>query len=79
MLVESDFQREYGLNLTRTLARMTWRRFSTLLRGLGPNSACATRAQIRAYKNKGTSAGDGVETITDPAVAHTTFLNLFGP
>jgi hypothetical protein len=75
MLVESDFQREYGLNLTRTLARMTWRRFSTLLRGLGPNSACATRAQVRAYKRKDP---DNVETITDPDVAHKTFLNLFG-
>jgi len=37
-LVEADFQREYGLDLSRALWSMTWRRFSTLLAGLSPEA-----------------------------------------
>lgn len=43
--IEADFQRDYGLDLPRELPRMSWRRFKTLLAGLGPDSAAA-RAQL---------------------------------
>jgi len=29
---------------------MSWRRFATLLRGLGPQSAAASRATVRRYR-----------------------------
>lgn len=40
---------------------MSWRRFSTLLRGLGPNSAAASRATVRRLK---LDRKDEVHTVT---------------
>jgi len=37
-LIEADFQREYGINLDKELDTLSWRRFLTLLAGLGMNS-----------------------------------------
>lgn len=37
--MESDFLREYGLDLSVELETMSWRRFLALLRGLSPNAA----------------------------------------
>jgi hypothetical protein len=37
-LIEADFQREYGINLVEELNVLSWRRFLTLLSGLGMNS-----------------------------------------
>lgn len=39
--IESDFQRDYGIDLTEALPRMSWRRFQTLLNGLSPYGAFA--------------------------------------
>lgn len=47
--MEADFQREYGLNLTMELGRLSWRRFVVLVRGLGPNSATAMKLMARRY------------------------------
>ena len=42
--VEADFTRDYGIDLTERLDRMSWRRFSALLRNLSPWGAVAARA-----------------------------------
>lgn len=44
-LVEADFQREYGIDIGGAICAMSWRRFSVLLRGLGPNSSFVAQAQ----------------------------------
>lgn len=38
-LIEADFQREYAMDLSVHLDRTSWRRFSSLLSGLSPQSA----------------------------------------
>ena len=78
MLVESDFQREYGLDLVVEVAGMTWRRFSVLLRGLGPASACNTRASQRKYARSSDNPAD-VPAIEDPETARQAFSALFPP
>ena len=41
--------REYGIDLVADLPRLTLRRFMVLVRGLGPNSAVATRQAARHH------------------------------
>ncbi len=41
--VEADFARDYGIDLTEQMDRMSWRRFSALLRNLSPQGAVAAR------------------------------------
>jgi hypothetical protein len=53
---------------------MTWRRFSALLRGLGPKSATVTRAVYRRA-----SELKGETTISDSATAERTFNAMFQP
>ena len=48
--MEADFQREYALDLTVELGRLSWRRFIMLVRGLGPNSATAHKLTARRYR-----------------------------
>lgn len=58
---------------------MSWRRFSTLLRGLGPQSASASRAYLRKYNRDGGQApAPEVAPITDKAEAAAAFKSLFG-
>jgi hypothetical protein len=47
--IEADFIREYGIDLMESLPGMSWRRFSILLKGLGPNS---TFVLVNASKDK---------------------------
>lgn len=54
---------------------MTWRRFSTLLRGLSPQSASASRAQVRRATER---SGEKVVEITDRKRAQSAFVSLFG-
>lgn len=37
-MIEADFQREYNIDLSESLSRISWRRFTTLLQGLSRNS-----------------------------------------
>ena len=37
-MIEADFQREYNIDLSESLSRISWRRFATLLQGLSRNS-----------------------------------------
>jgi len=38
-VIEADFQREYNIDLMRSIDKgMTWRRFTVLLSNLGPQS-----------------------------------------
>lgn len=37
-LIEADFQREYGIDLSESLSRISWRRFTILLQGLSRES-----------------------------------------
>lgn len=55
---------------------MSWRRFSSLLRGLGPNSACIARATYRKYND----ISDQRVTVVDGGPEQTTavFKALFG-
>lgn len=41
--MEADFARDYGIDLTERLEKMSWRRFSVLLRNLSPYGAVAAR------------------------------------
>lgn len=56
---------------------MSWRRFVVLLRGLGPNSACATRAQIKRMEERGRK--DVVTIDGGPEATVAAFTSLFGP
>lgn len=58
---------------------MTWRRFSTLLRGLGPNSASAARAYDRKHAADGavTAGNADVPAIATPEQATSAFVSLF--
>lgn len=57
---------------------MSWRRFVVLLRGLGPNSACATRAQVKRLQEAAGSRRKVVEV--GPGEATVSALrSLFGP
>jgi hypothetical protein len=69
------------MNLVQTIHQMTWRRFSTLLRGLGPNSAAASRAYVRKYGKGGASASpvDSTPAISDPVEAEARFQSMFAP
>jgi len=55
---------------------LSWRRFGALLRGLGPNSACVTRAAARKYGE----VSDQRVTVVDggPEAATAVFRALFG-
>jgi len=55
---------------------MTWRRFTTLLRGLSPDSACVTRAQYRRMDEQRRAN----EVVVDGGPEQTTqvFKALFG-
>lgn len=44
--VEADFQRDYGIDLTRQLDSMSWRRFKVLVSNLNPYGAVASRVQM---------------------------------
>ena len=37
-MVEADFQREYGIDLSKEIDNMSWRRFVVLLQNLSTNS-----------------------------------------
>lgn len=73
--MEADFQREYGINLVTGIRGMTWRRFSTLLRGLGPESAVVSRA---VYRRAAERSGERVVNVrSEDADRH--FNSLFKP
>lgn len=76
MLVESDFQREYRIDLVNDIGRLSWRRFTALLRGLGPNSASAYRVQERRLAER---TGKPVRVVDGgPDQATAVFSALFG-
>lgn len=55
---------------------MSWRRFTVLLRGLGPHSACATRVQIRRLEEQ---QGKRVVVVDGgPEQTTSVFTALFG-
>ncbi|MCE5200847.1 bacteriophage Gp15 family protein [bacterium] len=55
--MESDFQREYGIDLETSLRSLTWRRFLVLMGGLSSNSRLV---MAMAHESK---------TVTDPKAA----------
>ncbi|CAN5751042.1 hypothetical protein BH23CHL7_BH23CHL7_17350 [soil metagenome] len=76
MLVEADFMRDYRVDLAVDLARMSWRRFLVLLRGLSPNSATVTAHAQRSYIGK---KREPVLEINDRAAAQAWFEATFKP
>jgi hypothetical protein len=52
---------------------MSWRRFATLLRGLGPLSGVVQRTHLRALRKR-----DEPREISDPAEINAAFQTLFG-
>jgi hypothetical protein len=73
--VESDFLREYNLDLSEALPRMSWRRFLVLLRGLSPQSATVAASSSRAQFGK----GGKVNEVTSTKAAQQVFDALFRP
>jgi hypothetical protein len=69
-LIEADFQREYGINLVKELDTLSWRRFLTLLSGLGMNSTLIN--VISKYKQ----SDEGI--IEDPEAAERAMKHLWG-
>lgn len=59
-----------------TLDDLSWRRFTVLLRGLGPHSACTTRVQLRRLEER---SGQRVHTVDGgPDETTRVFTALFG-
>lgn len=69
MAVESDFQREYGIDLSE--ANMSYRRFSVLFSGLSANSLCIRIAQNKKQNKK-------LPKISTPEGAKKLWKGLFG-
>lgn len=67
-------QREYAIDLRNGLPGMSWRRFMTLIRGLSPNSATASKLAARRYMGKA-----NVVEVRTPEAAERAFTALFGP
>lgn len=53
-LLEADFQREYGLDVSSeaVLESITWRRFCALIDGLSPKSAMAAHMRAKAHEKE---------------------------
>ena len=47
-MIVSSFSKEYGIRLSHELKRMKWREFSSLVSGLGPDTALGRVVAIRA-------------------------------
>ena len=69
-LIEADFQREYGINLVEELDALSWRRFLTLLSGLGMNS---TLINVISKSNQ---PSEGI--IEDPEAAERAMKRMWG-
>lgn len=50
--IEADFQRDYGIDLSIELEKMTWRRFETLLHNISPYGAVSMRLEEAGKKEK---------------------------
>jgi hypothetical protein len=72
-LVEADFMREYGIDLVTALPRLTLRRFMVLVRGLGPQSAVASRQAARHYLGSGAA-----RMARTPAESESVLAGFFG-
>ena len=72
-LVEADFMREYGIDLVTELPRLTLRRFMVLVRGLGPQSAVASRQAARHYLGRGAA-----RMAQTPAESEAALAGFFG-
>jgi hypothetical protein len=76
VLVEADFMREYRIDLAVDLARLSWRRFIVLLRGLSPASATVAAHAAGRYIGK---SREQVREINDRAAAQAWFEATFKP
>lgn len=65
--------REYGIDLVTALPRLSLRRFMVLVRGLGPNSAVASRQAARHYLG-----GGAARMARTPAESESVLANFFG-
>lgn len=65
--LEGDFQREHGIDLSRSLGRdgLSWRRFRHLVAGLSPDSGWAHLAR----QAKSTGVEDGMAALRAMAAA----------
>ena len=65
-LIESDFKREYNINLVDEFDTISWRQFRAYLKGLSPNSAYASLLVNEQYKNNPQGASqEKVKVIED--------------
>ncbi len=64
-LLEADFQREYGLDVSSeaVLESITWRRFCALIDGLSPKSAIAAHLRSKAHERERPAV------VSDPQIA----------
>lgn len=56
--VEADFYRDYGIDLTQQLDKLSWRRFIVLMNNLNPYGAVATRIQAEQTKKDAEGTDD---------------------
>lgn len=67
--MEADFQREYGLDLSAELGKLSWRRFIVLVRGLGPHSATAVKLMARRYGGRTIGRASKHDTTGVPVIS----------
>ncbi len=60
VFVESDFQRDYGIELARVWHTLSWRRFITLLSGLSKDSSFLT---VVLHKKENAPEDDNPEDV----------------
>lgn len=58
-IVEADFWREYRIDITADLGRISWRRFLMLLGGLSGSSRLAARLLAKDGPRGGSGSGGG--------------------
>jgi len=69
VFIETDFRREYGIDLVTDLEKMSWRKFWAYIRGLSANSALVSVIQARK---------EGSAPIEDPQQAERAVKQVWG-
>lgn len=71
--MEADFQRDYGIDLTEQIDKITWRKFVVLFKNLSPYGATAFKADELRKNDENDNPGSG----DDEADAADFFMDAF--
>lgn len=77
-VIESDFMREYGIDLQKEISGMSWRRFNVLLRNLSPHSLLVQIENAGERHTETNHKGKKVEVYTDPEAGEKAAFSLWG-